>query len=250
MLVFSVYYKQAIDLANAFHAHCVFCGTVPVCCIATSSSHIFPISPFYFHFPFVSFSFPLPFPFPFFQVSGTTKADDAFWEQQCRRVPAAAQYAIVRMGEVVDYFKPMPGKTWCEMLTNNTNHMWSPTAEDGTWRPPPQSELSNHLGGSFHYWPQKNVEGDNRRFLSIWGTSSLGSSTLGGCCAGKTTRDYGGWGQSFSMHFAYPMVEFPLVAVSTCVRMHTHLRIATVQPRATVLCVATLSASFFLLSFF
>lgn len=210
MLVFSVYYKQAIDLANAFHAHCVFCGTVPVCCIATSSSHIFPISPFYF-------PLPLPFLFLSFQVSGTTRADDAFWEQQCRRVPAAAQYAIVRMGEVVDYFKPKPGKTWCEMLTSDTNHMWSPTAEDGTWMTPPQITFPSHYGGSKSHWPQKNVEGDNRRFLSIWGSSDEHPSTLGGCCADQTTRNYRGWKKSFSMHFVYPMVEFPLVAVSTCV---------------------------------
>lgn len=173
------------------------------------------------YLPNLPFLFPssLPFPFPFFQVSGTTKADDAFWEQQCRRVPAAAQYAIVRMGEVVDYFKPMPGKTWCEMLTSHTNHMWSPTAEDGTWITPQQSQFYDHHGGSFGNWPQENVEGDNRRFLSMWGTSS---ASLGGCCAGKTTTNYGGWGKSFSMHFVYPMVEFPLVAVS--VRVCTYVR--------------------------
>ena len=218
--MFSVYYKQAIDLANAFHAHCVFCGTVPVCCIATSSSHIFPISPFLFPFSFpFFFSFPLPLPFPFFQVSGTTKADDAFWEQQCRRVPAAAQYAIVRMGEVVDYFKPKPDKTWCEMLTSPTNHMWSPTAEDGTWTAPRVFTESTHNGGSS---PLNYVEGDSRRFLSMWGSSDEHPRTLGGCCHTSYNKNVNNWGQSFSMHFVYPMVEFPLVAVS--VRVCTRVR--------------------------
>eukprot|EP00729_Bicosta_minor_P007206 gene7206-34839_t len=64
--------------------------------------------------------------------------------------------------------------------------MWSPTAEDGTWMTPQQTTSSIHYGGSKRSWPQNNVKGDNRQYLSIWGTSS--SAILGGCCADKTTR--------------------------------------------------------------
>ena len=29
------------------------------------------------------------------------------------------------MGKVRDYFKPIPGKSLCDMLTSQNNHMWS-----------------------------------------------------------------------------------------------------------------------------
>ena len=62
------------------------------------------------------------------------------------------------MGKVRDYFKPIPGKSLCDMLTSQNNHMWSanggvPSKDGGggSWLRPTYNQdpnLKNLLGGS------------------------------------------------------------------------------------------------------
>ena len=123
------------------------------------------------------------------------------------------------MGTAVDLLRPKEGKTWCEMLTNHIYHDWS--ADGVTWRAPRVNDPatpSAYEGGSASYWPQNDVPADNRKYLSMWGYTkpedAPGKKQKGGCCSASTTRHYQGWGQAFTMHFVYPMVEYPLVTVS------------------------------------
>ena len=75
---------------------------------------------------------------------------------------------------MVDYFRPTPGNSLCDMLASNTKHEFSP---DGvTWYTP--TYLSSYMGGSKKSWPKNNVPGDNRNYLSFWG----GLAARSGCC--------------------------------------------------------------------
>ena len=62
------------------------------------------------------------------KVDGNTKADNAFWEEKCLHVPHNADYVVVKMGDVFDFFRPVEGATYCEMLTSHDKHEWSATA--------------------------------------------------------------------------------------------------------------------------
>lgn len=92
------------------------------------------------------------------------------------------------MGEVTDYYRVRTvGGTLEQMLTSNTNHLWSDSA-DGTFVQP--GYYSTHLGGSSVGWP-----GDGRLYLGFWGSSSQD----GACC----TTSYSGsasWQQPFTLY--------------------------------------------------
>ena len=73
-------------------------------------------------------------------------------------------YFVVIMGEVIDFFKPLEGATFCEMLHSHDKHQWS---SDGlTWTTPTYSKWEGDHGSSADYWPRDNVEGDERFRLS------------------------------------------------------------------------------------
>ena len=45
------------------------------------------------------------------------------WTEKCSLIPEDAPYLKLKMGEVVDYFKPIEGKTICEMLNSKIYHL-------------------------------------------------------------------------------------------------------------------------------
>lgn len=101
------------------------------------------------------------------------------------------------MGAIVDYFRPKTGETLLSMLTANSKHLWSAT-ETGTFVAP--SPFVEHLGGSGQFWPAGNVAGDNRTYLSFWGSNS---GRTGGCCT--TANDaVASWGQAFTLEAITP----------------------------------------------
>lgn len=115
-----------------------------------------------------------------------------FWEDVCLNLPSAATMVRITLGSVTDYFKPKTGSL-CSMLKANNNHLWS---SDGySWKEPQYSSDPDHLGGSAEGWPRKNIEGDKRKYLTFWGSSTRTggccSDTLtGGCSRGKNTANF------------------------------------------------------------
>eukprot|EP00505_MAST-04D_sp_SCG-Rhode-Island_P000887 Stramenopile-MAST_4_protein_887 len=115
----------------------------------------------------------------------------------------------VTMGKVRDYFKPITGKSLCEMLTSQNNHMWSanggvPTKDGGggAWLKPTYNSdpnLKELLGGSNATYPK---EIDGRQYLSFWGGDH------GGCCHKYSIiypnadggADGPSWGNEFQIH--------------------------------------------------
>jgi hypothetical protein len=89
------------------------------------------------------------------------------WGTICHNVPTTAGHIQVTMGDVIDFFRPVPGASFCEMLTSSNRHEWSNDLT--TWHTP--DYYPAHYGGSATNWPANNVEGDDRRFLSFWGAS-------------------------------------------------------------------------------
>ena len=92
------------------------------------------------------------------------------------------------MESVVDYFKPVPGKTYCEMLQSSTLHQWS--SDGKNWVIP--SAHGSLLGGSAENYPS-----DGRKYLSFWG----GNGANGGCCH-YTYKDTAAWKKAFRIFYA------------------------------------------------
>ena len=92
------------------------------------------------------------------------------------------------MGDVIDYFRPIQGKTYCEMLGSTKLHQWS---SNGSYWVTPRY-YSSHYGGSATDYPN-----DGRRYLSFWG----GYGNRGGCC----TTSYDSsvkWHKAFQLFYA------------------------------------------------
>jgi hypothetical protein len=141
----------------------------------------------------------------FAEASATTKHGGAYWDSRCAMVPESALYVRLVMGTVVDYFKPVEGSSWCEMLKSNNKHEWSATGVDGSWVTPDYIVGNDgHLGGSSVDWPLQKVEGDKRRHLSFW-SDDANVNALGGCCSTSTKMytvgNLGGWGMAFTLSF-------------------------------------------------
>lgn len=150
-------------------------------------------------------------------VAGTTLANDAYWAEACTKIPSTAIGITVDMGAVRDFFKPIDGASYCEMLQAYNKHQWSATGEDDGWKIP--SYGGAHNGGSSSNWPTNNgrKEGDERLKLSQWGPRHDASFT-GGCCSSSyaisVTRPslsgngiHTDWGHAFTMSY--------LVAITT-----------------------------------
>ena len=98
------------------------------------------------------------------------------------------------MGSVVDYFRPMTGYTLCEMLSSSDKHDWS---NDGvTWVTP--AHYYGIMGGSAYEWPKHNVQGDDRDYLSMWGTGTH-PMDVSGCCH-NALDDASGSYKTFDMY--------------------------------------------------
>jgi hypothetical protein len=100
------------------------------------------------------------------------------------------------MGDVIDYFRPVTGATFCDMLTSSNQHQWSNDLT--TWHTP--DYFPAHVGGSATNWPLDNVAGDDRRYLSFWGDGRAG---IGGCCHNSYT-DASFPGRQFTMYWCVP----------------------------------------------
>eukprot|EP00729_Bicosta_minor_P032611 gene32611-biopygen9561 len=149
-------------------------------------------------------------------VPGTTVADDAFWAVECQKIPSTARGITVDMGAVRDFFRPVEGSSFCEMLTSNTKHQWS--ADGETWVDVDILIDSDLNGGSTLWWPRdKGRAGDARTYLSFWG--DYGSRT-GGCCSSSTAVDMTypslpgngvstAWGQPFTLNYFADLQPLP-----------------------------------------
>ena len=122
--------------------------------------------------------------------------NEALWTEKCSLIPEDATYLQLKMGEVVDYFKPIEGKTICEMLNSKIYHLWS---NDGKNWIQPKYYSHDILGGSDYPW-----ELDDRSYLTFWGTTHYQEYRFpGGCCA----LDYsnsgvnGVWGLPFDFYY-------------------------------------------------
>jgi len=108
--------------------------------------------------------------------------------EDCVNIPASTPYLKLVMGTVVDYFRPVVGKTYCDMLNSRKAHQWSSDGQN--WVTPLFYSLPL-LGGSADFWPS-----DGRTWLSFWG----GHGNKGGCCQDS----YNGipdWGKSFELYY-------------------------------------------------
>ena len=99
------------------------------------------------------------------------------------------------MGNVVDYYRPIAGKSFCEMLLSNKLHQWS---SDGlNWVTPAYISL-DHLGGSAIDWPS-----DGRKYLSFWGSNI----EKGGCCITEYNKyDGRSWMLAFSLYYVSGLI--------------------------------------------
>jgi len=149
-------------------------------------------------------------------VPGTTVADDAFWAVECQKIPSMARGITVDMGAVRDFFRPVEGSSFCEMLTSYNKHQWS--ADGETWVDVAfYGHSVLHNGGSAYGWPRDDGRaGDARTHLSFWGDDG---SLTGGCCSSSTAVAHtlpslpgnGGnthWGQPFSVSFLYVHLSY------------------------------------------
>lgn len=115
------------------------------------------------------------------EVAGTTRANDAYWRSECPSIPANALFLVLKMGDVVDFFKPADaGTSYCDMLQAHNKHQWSPNGVDWV----AVDFYSAHYGGSNGGWPRDKVEGDAREHLSFWGHEE--ARYPGGCCSTST----------------------------------------------------------------
>jgi hypothetical protein len=69
--------------------------------------------------------------------------------------------------QVVDYFKPVDGASWCNTLTSHNQHVWSQTGLDGGWVAPAYISDPAHRGGSAADYPKNNVKTGCSRF-NLW----------------------------------------------------------------------------------
>ena len=138
------------------------------------------------------------------EVGRTEKPD---YSTDCSLIPSTATYIKLVLGDVVDYYRPIAGKTFCEMLQSNKLHQWSP---DGlNWVTPAYTSLP-HLGGSAIDWPA-----DGRKYLSFWGSNIQ----KGGCCISEYDKyDGRSW-----------MLEFKLYYVSGIITLYQSKQIFSKQ---------------------
>ena len=71
---------------------------------------------------------PLPIPnaYKHVAVSGNMYANAAFWAQRCTSINPRAAFIVVAIGQVADYYRPLEGRSYCEMLQSSKLHEWSP----------------------------------------------------------------------------------------------------------------------------
>ena len=116
-------------------------------------------------------------------TDGSQVLNAAYWAETCQGVPSDATMVLIKMGDVLDYYRPNEGVTFCEMFTSQTvNHQFS---RDGShWMTP--SEHGGHFGGSSGVPDDPD---DSRAYLTFWGSNGA----AGGCCH-SSYSDSAAWG--------------------------------------------------------
>ena len=106
------------------------------------------------------------------------------------------------MGAVIDYFRPIQGKSYCEMLESNRLHQWS--SNGSNWVTP--RYYNNHYGGSAVNYPN-----DGRTWISFWGDDG---GLKGGCCvssppSGGSYPSFEGWNKAFKLFYVTGIAHIP-----------------------------------------
>ena len=121
-------------------------------------------------------------------VSGSTWANSAFWNQYCGRFGDITTSDTMRiiMGDVHDYYRPTQTMSFCHFLLN-MEYSWSPF-ENGPFVIPRYYYDDSHYGGSESYWSRDYAPvelHDGREHISYWGSAN--NIHRGGCCSIKST---------------------------------------------------------------
>jgi len=126
---------------------------------------------------------------------GTLAAD--YWAKACEDIPDGVDYVVVHTGAFSDYFRPVDGATYCDMLTSCDKHEWSsdPTNAKSWVVPPYHSPKDGLLGGSDEWSILKRLDG--RTQVASWGATAL----PGGCCMVTLDDLAPGYGKPFEMSF-------------------------------------------------
>ena len=142
-------------------------------------------------------------------TDGSEVLNAAYWAETCQGVPSDATMVLIKMGDVVDYYRPNDGVSFCEMFTSETvNHQFS---RDGAqWVTP--SDYGGHFGGSNAGDVPAHSE-DSRTYLTFWGSS--GAS--GGCCH-SSYSDSAAWGQAFEIVYDAEPPAFGAAPISCLCR--------------------------------
>ena len=119
------------------------------------------------------------------------------YSTDCNLIPPNAIYIKLVMGSIVDYYKPVTGKTYCEMLESSRYHQWSSDGQN--WVIP--NYYDTHLGGSTKGYPT-----DGREYLSFWG----GYGNRGGCCH-YIYHDKEDWNKEFKLFYATGNILFAII---------------------------------------
>ena len=122
--------------------------------------------------------------------SGSEVVTDATMRAVCAALPPNTTMVEVVMGEVHDFFRPVPGHTVCEMLQSNRLHEYYDG--DNGWVAPSYDAHPN-FGGSLDGWPRREnaTGGDNRRFLSFWYYRRKGAHAVESLMCGDSSDDDG-----------------------------------------------------------
>jgi hypothetical protein len=134
--------------------------------------------------------------------------------------------------QVVDYFKPVDGASWCVMVASNNQHQWSQTGLDGSWKIPDYHTSKFLSGGSAVDWPTSNVDGDTRKYLSFWGDDR--STQPGGCCSSSFAVRLQ-HNQAFTLSYGVVSTSTTTITITT-----TTTSTATAKHSATALKEATI----------
>jgi hypothetical protein len=123
-----------------------------------------------------------------------SRYDVTFWANTCKNIPTNAQYISVEQNVTinrprkVDYFKPIPGASFCDMMVSGSKHMHSfnPTVDPFRSVTPYYNTTTNttppagsYLGGSVEYYLANQNEapsifsvlGPERDTVLFWGGS-------------------------------------------------------------------------------
>ena len=122
--------------------------------------------------------------------------DTKLWMEKCTRMPSNVVDVVVEMGQVTDYFRPIPKKKVCDMLLSSQLHEWS--GDGMKWVKPEYTTNTDVLGGSVNDFPKEAIADDSRMHLSTWGSKS--GRQRGGCCSMATNEYTQTWGRPFTMY--------------------------------------------------